>query len=133
MGQGGYVPVGDVGISVYDGRANFTISDRLNVPGATFRDRKFFRLFLNGTYTVNADGTGSTVLTNGAESTFVVTKSQVINGIDIAQEFFFILKDLDPTSGNLITDVGKRLPEVFDPSVPWQSIHSNAASSMLSS
>ena len=60
---------------------------------------------------MNENGTGTTTLITGDASNFVITKAEVVNGINIAKEFFFILTNLDPSAGNLITDVGKRLPE----------------------
>ena len=61
-----------------------------------------------GKYTVNADGTGN--VSNGGVF-FVITRANLVDGIKVAQEYSFIVRDLIPTTGNLVTGVAKRLSD----------------------
>ena len=54
------------------------------------------------------NGFGTTL--NGGESYFVITKSKLINGVNVATEFALVVKELQPT-GNLITAIFTRLPD----------------------
>jgi hypothetical protein len=77
-----------------DGRGKLTGSAIVNQPGPNDTTRSITSIGLDGTYTVNPDGSGSMLLTitlpGGATASvtedFIITKSQMVDGIQIATE-----------------------------------------------
>lgn len=82
-----------IGTGHFDGNGNLQGSLLLNRPTST-GDRQLVPLTFNGTYTVNADGTGTiflaVTLPGGAIKTatedFVITRTDLIGGILVATE-----------------------------------------------
>jgi hypothetical protein len=111
-GVGGKSPGAGVGFVIYDGKGNSTGPFTQNRQGNTFFERIFQVFdFSNGTYKVNNDGTGTVTPseTVGAEADFVITKANVVDGIIIAEEIFFVTRGLGPLDGNLGTVVSTRI------------------------
>ncbi len=77
-----------------DGRGKLTGSAIVNQPGPNDTTRSITSIGLDGTYTVNADGSGSMILTitlpGGTTASvtedFIITKSKMIDGVEIATE-----------------------------------------------
>jgi hypothetical protein len=108
IGQGSLTQQVTAAVLNFDGSGNFSGSGTINLPGASFGQRIFSEAPFVGTYSVNANGVGTTL--NGGESLFVITKSERLNGIKTATEFALVVKELQPT-GNLITATFTRLPD----------------------
>ncbi len=77
-----------------DGRGKLTGSAIVNQPGPNNTTRSVVSIGLDGTYTVNSDGSGSMFLTitlpGGTTASvtedFIITKSKTVDGIQIATE-----------------------------------------------
>jgi hypothetical protein len=77
-----------------DGRGKLTGSAIVNQPGPNNTTRSITSIGLDGTYTVNPDGSGSMILTitlpGGTTASvtedFIITKSKMIDGVEIATE-----------------------------------------------
>lgn len=113
---GGRAAISGTGFITYDGKGNTHASNTQSFPGATFGERVFYTYDTPaGTYTVNEDGTGTIVSAQeyqiGAVADLVITKSQVLDGVKVAQEYFFILRDLLPTGGLATSVIYKREPD----------------------
>jgi hypothetical protein len=118
IGRGGLSPVSDVGVFTFDGNGGFSGVVYVNLPGASFLERNIFRSSFTGTYTVNADGTGTTSTsftlpdnsTRETSSIFVIYNFTPRARTRIATEFTLIADDLSSTSGNLDVAVLKKIP-----------------------
>lgn len=112
-GWGGQAPVASLGLLTFDGRDNVTGFTLQNVPGDQFDQRKFLEVPFKGTYTVNPNGTGTTVPAQGTDSEmlFAITGVSPSGSDAIAQEFSFVVRALDPVTGSLITANATRLPD----------------------
>lgn len=113
---GGRAPISGTGFITYDGKGNTHASNTQSFPGTTFGERVFYTYDTpTGIYTVNEDGTGTIVSAQeyqtGAVADLVITKAKVIDGIKVAQEYFFILRDLLPTGGLATSVIYKREPD----------------------
>lgn len=113
---GGRVPITGTGFITYDGDGNTHASNTQSFPGSTFGERTFYTYATPaGTYTVNEDGTGTIVSAQeyetGAVADLVVTKAKVVDGVRVAQEYFFILRDLLSTGGLATSTIYKREPD----------------------
>ncbi|MEY2832144.1 MAG: hypothetical protein RLZZ574_1402 [Cyanobacteriota bacterium] len=111
-GWGGQSPLSSIGILTFDGQEKVTGFTWQNLPGDQFGERKFLELPVKATYTVNANGTGTT---RSAEDTdpemlLAIAKTSSLDGTEIVQEFSFVLRQLEPVTGNLFTAIAKRLP-----------------------
>jgi hypothetical protein len=113
-GQGGYAPTAGVGMLTFDGKGNVSGFQLLNLPGFSFGERTLVKSCLKGTYTVDKDGFGSgttkITLPDGSnrETSFVLGIGKA-KADRVAEEVFFILQDLEPTTGNLITFITNKL------------------------
>ena len=85
IGQGSPTQQITAAVLDFDGNGNFSGSGTINLPGAFFGQRIFTEAPFVGTYSVNANGVGTTV--NGGELILVVTKAEKIDGVRIAREF----------------------------------------------
>lgn len=119
LGRGGPLPQAGLGVMSYDGVGRFTGNVTLNIPGVAWGDRSFFvsAPFVRP-YTVNADGTGqredddaTAGLTGESGTVFVITKAEVVDGVKLGTEVFFIVRELDRSTGNLLTGVMTRLSD----------------------
>lgn len=113
---GGRAPITGTGFITYDGNGNTHASNTQSFPGAAFGERTFYTYDTPaGTYTVNEDGTGTIVSAQeyqtGAVADLVITKAKVVDGVKVAQEYFFILRDLLPTGGLATSVIYKREPD----------------------
>lgn len=103
-GHGGETPIAGLGMLVYDGNGQFREVNISNVRGGTFRDRLFVSGSDEGTYTVASDGTGT--LAGGGVS-FVITHVREEDGLALADQYVFVVRDLVPTVGALVTGVSR--------------------------
>jgi hypothetical protein len=97
-----------LGTESFDGKGNLTGSAIANQPGAN-NTRSLTSIGLKGTYWVNSDGSGKMVLTITLPSgtppatvveDFVITKTKVIDGVEIATE----IEDAQETPSAVIDD-----------------------------
>ena len=116
--QGNYAFTGSVGkgvglgVGIADG--NGTISGSVI---QRFWNRKRFEVAMDGTYTVNEDGTGRMTFNVSDEADesadlgadFVITRAEVIDGVKLATEIF-VVQD-NGFLGSPATITGTRLPD----------------------
>lgn len=110
---GGRAAITGTGFITYDGEGNTNASNTQSFPRQTFGERVFYTYDTPaGTYTVNEDGTGTIVSAQeyevGAVADLVITNAKVVNNVKVAQEYFFILRDLLPTGGLATSVIYKR-------------------------
>jgi hypothetical protein len=109
VGRGGQSSVSGFGVIGYDGAGAFSESNVANVPGETVRERRFVAGSDQGTYVVNADGTG-TVADGGV--TFVITRAvRRDDGSALALEYHFMVRDLVPANGAHFTGIVRRISD----------------------
>jgi len=111
LGQGGPLPQAAVGLMNYDGKASFSGTAIVNLPGPTFGARAFVTAPFVRPYTVNPDGTGTATPPGESDIAFVITKADLVGDIKVAREVFFIVRELNAVTGNLLTGVIKKLPD----------------------
>lgn len=111
LGLGGPLPQAAVGLMNYDGKASFSGTAIVNLPGPTFGARAFVTAPFVRPYTVNPDGTGTATPPGESDIAFVITKADRVGDIKVAREVFFIVRELNPVTGNLVTGVIKKLPD----------------------
>jgi hypothetical protein len=107
-GEGGQTPAAGCGIVTYDGQGGFSESNFSNIQGGSFKERRFITGTDQGTYSVDADGTG-TVASGGV--VIAITRAKLTEGIAIAEEYAFFVRDLVPATGALFTGTTKRLSD----------------------
>ncbi|MDJ0730926.1 MAG: hypothetical protein QNJ33_13125 [Crocosphaera sp.] len=118
IGEGGEAPIVGTTLATFDGQGKFEGRTLQSFPGGTPNTRRINETTFSGEYQLEAkgDGTGiiATNLPNGSVSennlNFVITKAQIANNQQQAQEFYLIPQQLVPAA-NLMTVMGKRLPD----------------------
>jgi hypothetical protein len=112
MGWGGQSPLSSIGILTFDGQEKVTGFTWQNLPGDQFGERKFLELPVKGTYTVNENGTGTILPAEDTdpEMLLAIAKINSLDGTEIVQEFSFVLRQLEPVTGNLFSAIATRLP-----------------------
>jgi hypothetical protein len=108
VSQGGQAAAAGFGALSYDGNGGFSESNIANIQGQSFRDRQVITGSDQGTYVVNPDGTGTVA---GGGVVFVTTRAKLTEGVAIAEEYAFFVRDLVPPTGILFTGVTRRLPD----------------------
>ena len=108
VSRGGQATAAGFGVLTYDGNGGFSESNVANIQGQSFRDRQLITRSDQGTYDVHADGTGA-VADGGV--VFVITRATLNDGVAIAEEYAFFVRDLMPTTGGLFTGITKRLSD----------------------
>ncbi|WP_146136488.1 hypothetical protein [Aphanothece hegewaldii] len=109
-GHGGRVSQLGLGIMNYDGEGSFSGNAIVNLPGETNGKRVFVTAPFVRPYNINADGTGIATPPGESDVLFIITKAQVDDGIKVAQEAFFIVNQINPITGNLLTGEMTKLP-----------------------
>jgi hypothetical protein len=95
----------------YDGEGRFTGNATVNLPGRSYGERAFVSAPFVRPYTVNADGTGTATPPGESDIVFVITKADVVGGVKLAKEVFFIVREINPATGDLLTGVITRLSD----------------------
>jgi hypothetical protein len=62
-------------------------------------------------YTVNADGTGTATPPGESDIVFVITRAEVVDGVKLGTDVFFIVRELNASTGNLLTGMITRLSD----------------------
>src|SRR5512144_236289 len=105
---GGETPVAGLGIVTYDGAGRFREINISNVRGDSFRERRFVPGSDKGLYTVAPDGTGTVA---GGGLLFVITRASGEDGLALAEEYAFFVRELVPTIGGLVTGITRRVSD----------------------
>ena len=108
ISQGGQAVAAGFGVLTYDGNGAFSESNIANIQGQSFRDRQVITGSDQGTYVVNPDGTGTIA---GGGVVFVITRAKLTDGVAIAEEYAFFVRDLVPATGVLFTGVTRKLSD----------------------
>ena len=108
VSRGGQATAAGFGVLTYDGNGGFSESNVANVQGQSFRDRQLITRSDQGTYNVHADGTG--MVADGGV-VFVITRATLKDGVAIAEEYAFFVRELMPATGVLFTGITKRLSD----------------------
>ena len=111
IGRGGPLPQAGLGLMSYDGAGRFTGTATVNLPGRTWGDRSFVTAPFVRPYTVNSDGTGTATPPGESDIAFVITRAEVVDGVKLGTEVFFIVRELNPSTGNLLTGTITRLSD----------------------
>lgn len=106
IGRGGQAAAAGFGVLSYDGHGAFSESNIANVQGESFRDRQVVTGSDQGRYVVHADGSGE-VAEGGV--LFMITRATPTNGLAVAEEYAFFVRDLIPSTGILFTGTAKRV------------------------
>jgi hypothetical protein len=104
IGQAGITAIASMGILHCDGRGNVSCVNTMNLPGETVQTRRLAEVGFQGTYTVQENGLGALTTDQGVFDS-VITQTN-----ELAQEIALIQRELEPTTGNLLTLIGTRLP-----------------------
>jgi hypothetical protein len=108
VGNGGRTPMAGFGVVTYDGEGGFSETNVANAASTTFAARQFVRGEDSGRYVVEPDGTGS-VADGGLR--FVITRVRMTEGVALAEEYRFVLRDLVPATGSLFTGIVRRVSD----------------------
>ncbi|GFE71959.1 hypothetical protein [Chroococcus sp. FPU101] len=109
-GYGGRVSQLGLGIMSYNGQGSFSGKAIVNLPGETTGKRIFVTAPFVRPYNINADGTGIATPPGESDILFIITEAQVDNGIKVGQSAFFIVNQINPITGNLLTGEMTKLP-----------------------
>lgn len=109
LGHGGAVPQAGLGLMTYDGEGRFTGNATVNLPGRSYGERAFVSAPFVRPYAVNSDGTGTATPPGESDIVFVITKADVVDGVKLGKEVFFIVREVNPSTGDLLTGVITRL------------------------
>lgn len=110
-GHGGPVPQSGLGTMNYDGVGSFSGTATVNLPGDSFGQRRFVAAPFVRPYAVNDDGTGTATPPGESDIVFVITKADVVGDIRLGKEVFFVVRELNAATGNLLTGVITRLSD----------------------
>ena len=108
VGDGGFSPEAGLGVINYDGlgRASGTATVNLpDPPGSSSLNRKSVTTPFDSAYAMDPDGIGIVTTAGQSDARFVVTQAEWVNGVKVAREAFFVVRDLDPATGSLLTGV----------------------------
>jgi hypothetical protein len=111
LGHGGPLPQAGLGLMSYDGEGRFTGNATVNVPGRSYGERAFVSAPFVRPYKVNADGTGTATPPGESDIVFVITKADVVEDVKLGKEVFFIVREINPATGDLLTGVITRLSD----------------------
>jgi hypothetical protein len=111
LGHGGPLPQAGLGVMSYDGEGRFTGNATVNIPGAAWGDRSFVSAPFVRPYTVNADGTGTATPPGESDIVFIITRAEVVDGVKLGTDVFFIVRELNASTGNLLTGMITRLSD----------------------
>lgn len=121
IGYGGLQQSAAVGVYAFDGEGRWTGTSIANIPGPAFAVRTQVRVTLEGTYRVDADGSGygSTRATASVENepareftaVLLITKAEEIDGVLMAQEVSLMEDAVDPLTGSLHMNLAIRQPD----------------------
>lgn len=109
-GHGGRVSQLGLGVMNYDGIGSFSGNAIVNLPGETTGKRIFVTAPFVRPYNISADGMGVATPPGESDILFIITKAQVDGGIKVCQEAFFLVNQINPITGNLLTGEMTKLP-----------------------
>jgi hypothetical protein len=109
-GWGGQAPMAFIGTLTFEHGGTVSGSILCNVPGASYKERRFHHMKHDGTFIIEANGMGAIRWSHGDESRFAPTRTLAPNGTVTIEELSLINRDLDQTTGALGTASATRLP-----------------------
>ena len=111
VSEGGYAPSGALGVYRFDGNGGFSGSIVVNGFGQPFGQRAILTATLEGSYTIDDNGSGygslrATVrfdagFSRDVSSTILITKAKVAGDTKIAQEIALMEDEIEPATGGL--------------------------------
>lgn len=121
IGYGGHSQSAAVGVYRFDGNGRWSGTIVANVPGPVFAARAQLRGTFEGTYSVDANGSGygstrgTATLENGATQEFttilLIIRAEEAGGIKVAQEVSLMEDAADPLTGSLHMSQAIRHPD----------------------
>jgi hypothetical protein len=119
--EGGHAQSASIGVLTFDGNGGVSGSAMTNLPGARFGERIQLDSSIEGTYSVDADGSGFGSLTatsTAADSVrqdltavLLISKAEIVGGAKIAQEASIMVDAVDPRTGGLSIILASRHPD----------------------
>ena len=111
VSEGGFAPSGAMGIYRFDGKGGFAGSIIVNGFGQPFGQRSILNASMDGTYTIDDNGSGYGSLRarvrfdagfeREVSSTILITKAEPVGGDTIAQEIVLMEDNVEPATGGL--------------------------------
>ncbi len=119
--EGGHAESALIGVLTFDGAGHLAGSMMTNLPGPRFGERMQVDATVEGTYTVDDNGSGfgslaatrTTAGDNRQEigATILISKAEVVEGAKRAVELSIMVDAIDPTTGGLSIMLAYRHPD----------------------
>ena len=119
--EGGHAQSASIGVLTFDGNGRVSGPMMTNLPGARFGERIQLDASIEGTYTVDDDGSGFGSLTASSTAAdgvrqeitavLLIGKAEVVGRAKIAQEASIMVEPVDPRTGGLSLILASRHPD----------------------
>lgn len=119
--EGGHAQSASIGVVSFDGNGRFSGSMMTNLPAVRFGERMQLEASLEGTYTVDDNGSGFGSLTatsttadgvrQDITAVLLISRAEVVGGAKIAQEASIMVDAVDPRTGGLSIILASRHPD----------------------
>jgi hypothetical protein len=109
-GQGGWAPLGGIGVLRFDGAGHVSGSWRESQPGPGYGDRVLTDVVYEARYDLSPNGTGRLTALGSEEEDGYLAIRDLEPGEAVVGELALIFRSLD-ASGGLKTATGRRLPD----------------------
>jgi hypothetical protein len=119
--EGGHAESASLGVLAFDGMGGFFGSTVTNLPGARFGERIQLDATVEGSYSVDDDGSGFGSLTATSTAAdgsrqditaiFLINKAEIVNNIPVAQEASIMVDAVDPRTGGMSIILASRHPD----------------------
>jgi hypothetical protein len=119
--EGGHAQSASIGVLTFDGNGRVSGPMMTNLPGARFGERIQLDASIEGTYTVDDDGSGFGSLTASSTAAdgvrqdltavLLIGKAEVVGRAKIAQEASIMVDAVDPRTGGLSIMLASRHPD----------------------
>lgn len=107
VARGGPTLIAGVGVNHYDGASTFSENNVASLPNAAGGGRVFAEGTDHGQFTMSAEGTGTVA---GGEVLNIITRARVSDGVALAEEYFFMMKNVAP-SGAHFSGIMRRISD----------------------
>jgi hypothetical protein len=119
--EGGQAQSASIGVLTFDGAGKLAGSMLTNLPGARFGERIQLETAIEGTYTVDDNGSGfgslkaTATSANGSRqeisALLLISKAEVVDGVRIAQELSVMVDAIDQITGGVSIILASRHPD----------------------